>query len=145
MKKVLMLFILFIFGAQMLFAQEEARKAEAAQPYNTGLEFARKEKYNDAIEQFKKAIEADSNFPDAHYMLAYCYKKLNNYKEAEAQYKKAIGLDSKFEKAYIALANLQEDADRMSDAVSTFKAVLALFNAFSAWLYFLAFKRTSPR
>lgn len=125
---MLVFFIILLFSLELVVAQESARKAEAAQPYNAGLEFARKEKFNDAVAQFKKAIEADANFPDAHYMMAYCYKKLSDYKNAEIQFKKAISINSKFEKAYIALANLQADSDRQTDAINTFKAVLA-FNA----------------
>lgn len=115
----------------MVFAQEEARKAEAAQPYNEGNKLARTEKYKDAIAEYKKAVAADANFPDAYYMMGYCYRKLNDFKNAEAQFKQAISKDNKFELAYIALANLQDDSDRKADATNTFKAVLA-FNSNSA-------------
>jgi tetratricopeptide (TPR) repeat protein len=130
-KNLLILSLIFLFGLELVIAQEDARKAEAAQPYNAGLEFARKEKYKEGIEEFKKAIAADENFPQAHYMLALCYKKLSDYKNAEIQFKEAIRKDSKFETAYIALANLQSESDRNTDAINTFSAVLA-FNPKSA-------------
>jgi len=119
------LLIVFAIGMQLLFAQENARSPEAGQAFNEGLNLAKKQKYDDATVQFKKAIEADDNFPDAHYMLGYCYRKLNNFPEAEKEFKKAISLDSKFEKSYIALANLQSAADRSSDATNTFNAVIS--------------------
>ncbi|MEJ2544801.1 MAG: tetratricopeptide repeat protein [Calditrichaceae bacterium] len=125
MKKILILSVIIFLALELVMAQEEARKAEAAQPYNEGLELARKEKFRDAIEEFKKAIAADDNFPQAHYMLALCYKKVSDYNNAEAQFKAAISKNSKFETAYVALANLQSEMDRKTDAINTFKAVLA--------------------
>ena len=117
--------IILIFGLQLALSQEDVRSAEAGQTYNAGLELARKERYKDAVEEFKKAIAADANFPQAHYMLALCYKKLSDYKNAEVQFKEAISKDSKFETAYVALANLQSEMDRTTDAINTYNAVLA--------------------
>ncbi|HES60227.1 MAG: tetratricopeptide repeat protein [Calditrichaceae bacterium] len=125
MKKILFLSFILLFGLELALAQEDARNAEAGQAYNSGLELARKEKFKEAVAEFKKAVAADANFPQAHYMLAVCYKKLSDYKNAEAQFKEAINKDSKFEVAYVALANLQAEMDRITDAINTFSAALA--------------------
>jgi len=127
MRRLLTLLTLTLLMVQFTFAQNgEARSAEAGKAYNDGLNFAKKQKYDAAVKEFKKAIAADDNFPGANYMLGYCYKKLNNMSNAEKYYKATIDLDSKFEKAYVALGNLYAQADRKSEAINTYTAVLAI-------------------
>ena len=121
-------FILMIFFTiHLLSAQnKKARSPEAGQAFNQGLNLAKKQKYEEALAKFQIAIEKDANFPDAYYMLGYCYKKLNDFAKAEQAYKKTIDQDSKFEKAYIALGNIQSLSDRKAEAINTFSAVLSI-------------------
>lgn len=115
-----------LFGLQAVWSQDNSRSPEAGDAYNEGLNLVRKGKVEQAIPKFTEAVKADNNFPNAHYMLGYCNKKLNNFKAAEKEFRQAIKLDSKFEKAYIALGNMQAQADNASEAMNTFNAVLAI-------------------
>lgn len=127
MKRIVLFLFTILFSLSTLFAQgEKGRSPEAGQAFNQGLNLAKKQKYEQAITKFKTAVEKDDNFPDAHYMLGYCYKKLNDFGKAEQEYKKAIDLDSKFEKAYIALGNIQAAADRKAEAINTYSAALSI-------------------
>lgn len=125
MKRLLLILITLLLGAHLIIAQDNARSPEAGQAFNDGLNFAKKQKFESAIQKFSKAVEVDKNFPDAHYMRGYCYKKLNKFNDAEKEFRQAIKLDNKFSKAYIALGNLQSQSDRKAEAVNSFMAVLA--------------------
>lgn len=127
MKRSVIVILTIFFAFQFLPAQEKkAKSPEVGQAFNQGLNLAKKQKYEEAIVKFKEAVAKDDNFPDAHYMLGYCYKKLNDFGKAEQEYKKTIDLDSKFEKAYVALGNIQALSDRKAEAINTYNAVLAI-------------------
>jgi len=115
-----------LFSLQLIWAQDDARSPEAGQAYNDGLNLVRKGKYEQAIPKFNDAVKADDNFPNAHYMLGYCYKKKNNFSAAEKEYRQAIKLNSKFEKAYEALGNLHAQSANTSEAINTFNALLVI-------------------
>ena len=112
-----------------------AKSPEAGNSYNNGMDATRKGNHNKAVPLFKEAIQADSEFKDAYYMLGYCYRKLKNNNEAQNAFKKAIEIDSKFEKAYIALGNLQTQTESFDSAINSFNAVVA-FNDKSAKAYY---------
>ncbi|MBD3224824.1 MAG: tetratricopeptide repeat protein [Caldithrix sp.] len=129
-KKLLVVFLTLFFVLQMGIAQEEkkdenARNPEAGQAFNKGLNLARKGNFAEAAPEFQNAIDAaETGFPDAHYMLAYCYKKLEDYPKSEEQFKKAIEVDKNFDKAYLALGNLQSQMGKNDEATHTFNAAL---------------------
>ncbi len=131
-KKLILLITFILLSSDFIFAQsEDVRSQAAGQAYNSGMDFARKKKFDKAIPKFLEAIKEDTNFPKANYMLAYAYQKTAEYIKAESAFKNAIKLDKKFEKAYISLAKLQSSIDKKSEAINTYKAVLA-FNPTSA-------------
>ena len=90
----------------MLLHKRHNRSPEAGNAYNKGNNFAKQQKYDDAIKAYKDAIKNDANFPNAYANLGICYKKTGEYELAKNSYKKAIELDPKFEKVYVALGNL---------------------------------------
>jgi eukaryotic-like serine/threonine-protein kinase len=49
-------------------------------------------RYDEAIEQYWKAIDLDQGFPLAHRRLAQTYEQTQRYSEADAEYRKAIAL-----------------------------------------------------
>ena len=109
MKKFNLIVLLLVLSFSLVFAQKKAMKPEAGKPYNEGRSLAANRNYEQAIPKFQEAIKADDQFPEAYYMLGYCYKKLNNFDEAEKAFNNAIKVDQKFEVAYIALGNLQDE------------------------------------
>jgi len=63
-------------------------------PINTSLgrNFQVARQYNQAIEQCKKALEIDSNFPWAHCVLAQAYLQKSMFEEAISEFQKAANL-----------------------------------------------------
>lgn len=47
---------------------------KATEYYDLGVEYSRKSQWEKAITEFKKAIEADPTFQEAHYALGICYE-----------------------------------------------------------------------
>jgi TolB-like protein/DNA-binding winged helix-turn-helix (wHTH) protein/Flp pilus assembly protein TadD len=60
--------------------------------FELGLAFYYNRDYDQAIEQFKKTLELDQNFPAAHNFLPATYEQKGMYSEAIAEFKKAIAL-----------------------------------------------------
>ena len=50
--------------------------------------------YDKAIEQFRKTLELDPNYPQARYWLGLAYMQKGMYEEAISEHKKAIALDN---------------------------------------------------
>ncbi len=66
-------------------------------PINTSLgrNFQVARQYNQAIEQCKKALEIDSNFPWAHCVLAQAYLQKSMFEEAISEFQKAANLSDR--------------------------------------------------
>lgn len=133
MFKRLTLVLLTVLFVQNTFAQDTkaVRSPEAGTAYNEGNTLVKQKNFSKAIVKYQKAIKADDNFPEAHYMLAISFQKTGKYKKALVEFKNAITKNNKFEKAYISLAKLQTGMDKTADAINTNNAVLA-FNPKSA-------------
>lgn len=66
---------------------------ESRKYYNLGLNEAKIEHYEKAIEYFKKAVVFDPEFAFAFDNIGICYRKLNKYDEAIEAYEKSIKID----------------------------------------------------
>lgn len=62
-----------------------------------------------AMAQYLKALESNSEYPDAHYRLALAYQKMNMKQAAIEELRKTLHLDSSYNKARLLLNKLQED------------------------------------
>src|SRR4030042_1479156 len=72
------------------------------------------EKYDQAEEMFKKAIELDPKRDDAYIKLGWIYKRLGKYDRAEETLKKAMNINPESSRVYGALAVLYTDLDEHS-------------------------------
>jgi tetratricopeptide (TPR) repeat protein len=61
----------------------------AKQFLKTGDEFLKVNKFEDAIQQFSKALEIESDLTKAYTQRAFCYSKLSRFKEAADDYDRA--------------------------------------------------------
>jgi tetratricopeptide (TPR) repeat protein len=84
------------------------------------------EKYDDAITNYRKAIDLDPNFAHAYYNLGNVLQDEEKYDDAIVNYRKAIDLDLKFAFAYNNLANALEDQKKYEDAIVNYRKAIDL-------------------
>ena len=92
----------------------------------TGIILNEKGSYNDAIIEFKKAIEEDKYNSDAYNELAESYLALNLNKEAEFTYKQAIKLKPSYWVGYNYLGVFYYSHGQFNEALEQFKKVREL-------------------
>ncbi len=113
-------------------ASANCDKAQAADPklaeghtclgnvyYGTG-------KYEDAVAQYQRALDLDSNSDYALGQLALAYQKLDNPAAAEAAYRKAIALRPNYWGLYSGLGLVYYNQARYKDAAEAFRKVTIL-------------------
>lgn len=80
--------------------------------------------YVDAVECYRRAIDLDPEFADAHCNLGAVYYNQNRRREARACYERALVLEAGHLEANFNLANLLEDEGQNESALRHFKAAL---------------------
>jgi Tfp pilus assembly protein PilF len=74
--------------------KEEVVKVETAEDfYLKGMKEFKEGDFEDAVIQFKKAVDKDGNYFDAYYALGQAYEKQDKAIEAEAAYETAVKID----------------------------------------------------
>jgi len=99
---------------------------ECAEAYsNRGIAYAKLNKYEQAIEDFSKAIELNPDDAEAYYNRGLAYAKLNEHEQAIEDYGKAIKLNPNYAEAYnnrgVAYAKLNEHEQAIKDYDETIK------------------------
>ncbi len=90
-----------------------------------GKFYHRQAKYNQAIEELKRAIEMNPNNEMAHFELANVYLKIKNDPLAEKEYKKALELKPHFSGASLELGRFYHHRQRRIDlAIIEFERIL---------------------
>jgi tetratricopeptide (TPR) repeat protein len=72
-------------------------------------------KYNEAIEEYKKVIAVDSKYADAHFDLGTIYYKQGLFNEAIEEYDKTIQIDRGYADAYY---NKSATFEKLGDAAA---------------------------
>ncbi|MDC3170990.1 tetratricopeptide repeat-containing glycosyltransferase family protein [Prochlorococcus sp. AH-716-E13] len=91
---------------------------------NYGLILKDLGKLKEAEASYRKAIELNPKFIEAHYNIGIILKELGKFQEAELSYRKAIELNPDFTNAYSNLGILLKDLGKLKEAeVSTRKAI----------------------
>jgi tetratricopeptide (TPR) repeat protein len=93
--------------AQVQQAADDPR-TKAINAYNRAVFHLKKDKYDDALAELKKAIALDDTIHQAHYYMGVAYYEKQQYKEAEAPLLKAIALKEDYTEAYRVLAAVYE-------------------------------------
>ncbi|MCB8994107.1 MAG: tetratricopeptide repeat protein [Bacteroidales bacterium] len=78
----------------------------AKQFFKAGEDFLKNGKYEDAIEQYTKAIQIEPDYDKAYTQRAYVYSQLSKYKEAAEDYDRAIVFMPKDEEVYFNSATM---------------------------------------
>jgi len=109
MKVPAIIFSILAFLSLNAFAQQTTSK-KALKQYKKAQDYKQKRDFNAAIQSLYKAVDADPQFVDAYFDLAYCNQVMNNRTEAVAAYQKVAELapdDRKFAAAHMHVARAQ--------------------------------------
>ena len=68
--------------------------------YKVGIKHDRAQRLNEAVEAFKKSIDLDPNYADAHFSLGQTYAKMGRWKESVEAYEQVVRLNPKDVEAF---------------------------------------------
>nr|WP_306422129.1 tetratricopeptide repeat protein [Nostoc sp. CHAB 5715] len=91
-----------------------------------GIALKNQGKLDEAIAQYRKAIQLDPKDADAYYNLGIALKNQGKLDEAIAQYRKAIQLDPKHAGGYIGLGNVLSEQKKLDEAIAAYRQALKL-------------------
>lgn len=101
-------------------------KRQALDLFNTAEQFAQNNQYNDAIQYYMMAIEADPTLANAYYSLAIVYYNTSQKDAAIMSFNKVIELDPQNACAYNNLGVLYFSKGLLQEAEEYFKKTLSL-------------------
>jgi Flp pilus assembly protein TadD len=107
---------LLVAGTAALAANNEAIKRN-----NFGAELVKQGRLDDAVTEFRSAIQSDPRYAAAHANLAYTYDRLGRVDEAVAAYKETVALDPKNAIAFNNLGVLYVKKNAYEDAIQAFE------------------------
>lgn len=93
--------------------------------YNQGIMEYEEEKYEQAIENFKKAIEIDDSVFDYHYNLGLAYIRIEKYDLAIESFKKGLAINSKDADIYLNLGLAFYNTGEFGKAVAAYKKAIS--------------------
>lgn len=109
-------------------ALEIKKKITSADVNNLGIAYAEKNKYDKAIEKFKKAIEINSNDSEFYFNLAMAYKKSNLLIQSSLEFKNALKINDNLYEAYIELADIYQKQNNITMAIEEYKKFIEKSN-----------------
>jgi len=122
---------------QLKKEQEKAEKrkqssAEVQAMFDNGLKLADQGKYQEAIEEFNKALEKDPEQSNIMAHIADCYSKMDKNNEAVEMYQKAIGVSPNDGALYTNLGVVLSKMGKNAESQEAFKKAASLNPASSA-------------
>ena len=113
----------------------EKRKQSSAEVqlmFDAGLQLVQQEKYAEAIEQFKKALEKDPEQANILGNMADCYSKMDKNQEALELYQKAVAIKPDDAALYTNLGVILSKLGKNAESQDAFKKAASLNPASSA-------------
>lgn len=129
MIRLLSLF-LFLSLCSQAFAQKKFTTTKTANNklktiYDRGMRMANLEQFDDAVEDFEKALKLDPSFIDAQIQWANVKNQQLKLDEAERGYEKALAIDSTYEPGvFYSLAIVEFDLDKYDESAAHFEYFL---------------------
>jgi spermidine synthase len=117
----------FLEGAENLF--ERLNKTGHNNPeiyYFLGYIYVRRNKFEEGIEEFKKALKLKSDDPFLHFSISVAYRKIDDFDKAEFESKEAIRLNPNFVDAYNNLGTIYALRHEFEKAQEQWEFVLRL-------------------
>lgn len=105
---LLTLLLILILGSGTIYAQD------AQTYYKNGYEYFTQGNYEKAEQYYKKAIELNPDFENAHYWLGKVYKQTGAYSQAIEQWKKVLRINSGNQYAFLNLVGSFKSTSRVN-------------------------------
>ena len=109
--------------SELIVAAGRNKRARAVQFFRDGLSFLSKDDCEKALPYFEKAVESDSNYPEAWAQTGFCNEKLGRHTEAIEASKRAVSLRPSAESyfniglAYFYLKQYRESSEAYRQAI----------------------------
>lgn len=94
--------------------------------FDAGLQFVQQEKYPEAIEEFKKALEKDPEQANIIANMADCYSKMDKNEEALALYQKAVAISPNEAALHTNMGVVLSKMGKTTESQEAFKKAAAL-------------------
>lgn len=79
---------------------------QAKNHFDQGVQYETQEKVEEAIREFKQAIQLEPDYADAYFHLGGLYQIIKAYSSALEEYEKVLRIQPSYPKIHTALANL---------------------------------------
>ena len=123
MRKILMACVLAVVGATLVACQSD--EAKLADHLARAGEYYDGESWNEAIIEFKNALQIDPNNAEAHYKLSQSYLKTKKTKEAFWELRETVRIDPSNHDAKLQFAQISIYAGELEDALQRADEVIA--------------------
>lgn len=90
---------------------------KAKHHYNQALEYAERNRDDEALHELQNAVDLDATLVNAHVVMGTIYAKREDFELAEECWRRALGLDHRYEKVHTYL----EKSDRVQSAIPALK------------------------
>jgi tetratricopeptide (TPR) repeat protein len=91
-----------------------------------GMALRRQGQLDEAMAEFRRAIELDSKWSPDHYMLGRCWEARGRLDEAMAEFRRAIELDPREARAHDMLGRCWEARGRLDEAMAEYRRAIEL-------------------
>lgn len=129
MKNFAVIILLLLLNQGICLGQKKkftSDSKKAVDHFQKGLDYYDTRRLPDATDEFIKALKIDSNFIEAHMMLAETYMDLNKVDKAIYEFKASIKIDPDyFPQNYFNLAKMEMNVDKFEDAKIHFEKALS--------------------
>lgn len=85
-----------------------------------GNDFAGREKYEEAVPEYNKAIDLHPQYTEAYFRRGYALLSLKEYEKAISDFNKALDLSPKYANAYFNRASAKAELKRYDDAIQDY-------------------------
>ncbi|MFC1783195.1 tetratricopeptide repeat protein [Planctomycetota bacterium] len=112
--------------AEWTFGVSQQKIDEARELYETGLSFLWLDKYEKALDNFKKAAEKNPRYENAFLNIGWCFGELGRHLEAIEAYKQAIRINSDYADAHYNLGVAYGKLGRYQEAIEANKQAIRI-------------------
>lgn len=115
-----------VFSGLMLTTFTYGKAQSAKQFYKTGLTFVEAKSYNDAIDQFTKAVQVDPEYVAAYVERARTYRIINETQKAAEDYDRALVFKKKEPELFLEAATVNFDLKLYDKALEMVREAIKL-------------------